>query len=65
MGAILYGLTYRLVFPPIAAIANLGNIMFPELLKVSPMLLMIAFSLIVLFLFYLIEHGLQRKKKDI
>jgi uncharacterized membrane protein YedE/YeeE len=63
-GAVLYGLTYPQVFPAISKIANLGNVVLPDLLNLNPYLTVILFDLIVLFLFYLIERaGLQRKDK--
>jgi hypothetical protein len=63
-GAVVYGLTYPYVFPAISKIANLGNIVLPDALNVSPFLIIFLFTLIVLFLFYLIERaGLQRKDK--
>jgi hypothetical protein len=63
-GAVVYGLTYPYVFPAISKVANLGNIVLPDALNVSPFLIIFLFTLIVLFLFYLIERaGLQRKDK--
>ncbi len=63
-GAVIYGLTYSQVFPLISKIANLGNVVLPDWLNTSPFLTVLLFSLIVLFLFYLIERaGLQRKEK--
>jgi len=63
-GAVLYGLTYSNVFPVISKIANLGNVVLPDLLNLNPYLTVLLFSLIVLFLFYLIDRaGLQRKEK--
>ena len=63
-GALLYGLTYSKVFPAISKIANLGDVVLPDLLNLNPYLTVFLFTLIVLFLFYLIERaGLQRKDK--
>jgi uncharacterized protein len=63
-GAFLYGLTYPMIFPQISKIANLGNVVLPDLLHLDPYLTVFLFTLIVLFLFYLIERaGLQRKDK--
>jgi uncharacterized membrane protein (DUF106 family) len=63
-GAVLYGLTYSKVFQLISKIANLGNVVLPDLLHLNPYLTVLFFALIVLFLFYLIERaGLQRKDK--
>ncbi len=63
VGAVAFGLTYRTVQVKIAAIANFGSIILPDLWHVSPYLLMAAFALACLFLFYLLEHGLYRKKE--
>ena len=53
-----------MIFPQISKIANLGNVVLPDLLHLNPYLTVFLFSLIVLFLFYLIERaGLQRKDK--
>lgn len=62
-GAVLFGLTYQQVFPPIAKIANLGNVTLPGLWNVDPLLATAVFGVIVLLLFYFLEHGLQRKDK--
>ena len=63
-GGVIYGLTYPQVFPMISKIANLGNVVLPDLLNINPFLVVFLFALIVLFLFYLIERaGLQRKEK--
>ena len=62
-GAVIYGLTYQQVFPQIAAIAKLGNVVMPDLWKLNPYLFIFLFTLITLFLFYLIDRaGLFRKK---
>ncbi len=62
-GAVIYGLTYQQVFPQIAAIAKLGNVVMPDLWKLNPYLFIFLFTLITLFLFYLIDRsGLYRKK---
>ncbi len=63
-GAVIYGLTYDQVFPQISAVANYGNAIIPELWNVNPFLFILAFSLISLLLFYLIDRvGWQRKEK--
>jgi len=63
-GAVLYGLTYPMVFPMISKIANLGNVVLPDLWNLNPYLTVIMFDLVIIFLFYLIERaGLQRKDK--
>jgi hypothetical protein len=57
-------MTYSKVFPLITKIANLGNVVIPDLWNLNPYLTVIAFDLMALFLFYLIERaGLQRKEK--
>lgn len=59
----IYGLTYQQVFPQIAAIAKLGNVVMPDLWNLNPYLFILLFILITLFLFYLIDRaGLFRKK---
>ena len=64
LGAVLWGLTYPLVFPLIVKIANLGNVVIPDLWNLNPYLTVIAFDLMTLLLFYLVERaGLQRKEK--
>ena len=63
-GAVIYGLTYQQVFPQISAIANYGNVVMPDLWNLNPYLTVLAFSLISLLLFYLIDRaGWQRKEK--
>ena len=48
----------------IIKVANLGNVVIPDLLNLNPYLAVIAFDLMALLLFYLIERaGLQRKEK--
>jgi hypothetical protein len=60
---VIYGLTYQQVFPQIAAIAKLGNVVMPDLWNLNPYLFILLFTLITLFLFYLIDRaGLFRKK---
>lgn len=62
VGAMLYGLTYQVVFPPISKIANYGNVVIPDLWNVNPFLAVIAFAAMALVLFYAIDRmGLQRK----
>ena len=63
-GAILYGLTYQAVFPPIASLANFGNVVMPDLWNVNALLLVAVFAVMALLLFYMIDRmGLQRKAK--
>ena len=62
-GALLYGLTYQLVFPQISRLANFGAVVLPDLWNLNPYLTVLAFSLMALLLFYLIDRiGLQRKE---
>jgi hypothetical protein len=57
----IYGLTYSSVFPAISAIANAGSIVIPDALNISPLLTIVLFTLLTLFLFYLIDRvGLRR-----
>ncbi|HEX2907910.1 MAG TPA: hypothetical protein VHO69_13660 [Phototrophicaceae bacterium] len=57
-------MTYQQIFPVISAIANIGNVVLPDLWHLSPFLTVVAFALMALFLFYLIDRaGLQRKDK--
>ncbi len=65
MGAVVYGLTYQKVFPVISGIANYGNVVIPDLWNVSEFLFIVLFTLMALFLFYLIDRaGLKRKEKN-
>jgi hypothetical protein len=64
-GAAIFGLTYQKVFPQISKIANLGSVVIPDLWKINPYLTVLAFALLSLFLFYLIDRvGMQRKEKE-
>jgi uncharacterized protein len=64
VGAAIYGLTYQQIFPAISAIANVGNVVIPDLWNLSPYLTVVFFALMAMFLFYLIDRvGLQRKNK--
>jgi hypothetical protein len=64
-GAVIYGLTYQQVFPQISKLANLGSVVMPDLWNLNPYLTVLAFSLMALLLFYLIDRaGLQRKEKE-
>ncbi|MCX6031909.1 MAG: hypothetical protein NT169_21750 [Chloroflexi bacterium] len=55
VGAILFGLTYPTVFPVISGIANLGSVYLPDLLNVNHWLLIAVFTLMTLFLFYVLD----------
>ena len=61
----IYGLTYQQVFPQISKLAAFGNVVMPDLWNLNPYLTVLAFSLMALLLFYLIDRaGLQRKEKN-
>lgn len=63
VGAGLYGITYPTVFPAISAIANSGSVVIPDLWNLNPFLTVLLFTLLTLFLFYLIDRaGLHRNK---
>ena len=63
-GAVIYGLTYQQVFAQISALANFGGVVMPDLWNLNPYLTVLAFSLMALLLFYLIDRmGMQRKEK--
>jgi hypothetical protein len=62
-GSVLYGLTYRMVFPRIAAIANLGSVVMPDLWSVDGMLMAVLFAMICLIFFYLLEQGMKRRDR--
>jgi hypothetical protein len=64
-GAVIFGMTYQQVFPVISKIANYGGVVIPDLWNINPYLTVIAFSLMSLLLFYLIDRmGMVRKEKD-
>ncbi len=64
VGAILFGLTYPVVFPVISGIANLGATYLPSLLNVSDWLLILLFALLSLFLFYVLgKKGEPRRDR--
>jgi hypothetical protein len=64
-GAVIYGMTYQQVFPQISKIANYGNVVMPDLWNINPYLTVLAFSLMSLLLFYLIDRaGMKRKDKN-
>ena len=62
-GAAIYGLTYPQVFPKLSQLANYGNTTFAALWNINVWLFTTLFSLMALFLFCLIDHGLFRKDK--
>ncbi len=59
-GALLYGITYPQFMPAVLKVANLGNIVLPDLLNVNPFLFVGVFVVFVLILFYFLENGLKR-----
>ena len=64
-GAVIYGLTYQQVFPQISQLGNYGGVVMPDLWNLNPYLTVLAFSLMALLLFYLIDRmGMQRKEKE-
>jgi hypothetical protein len=64
-GAVLFGLTYQQVFPQISKLANYGSVVMPDLWNLNPYLTVLAFALISLLLFYLIDRmGMIRKEKN-
>ena len=64
VGAMIFGLTYQQVFPPIAKIASFGSVVIPDLWQLDPYLTVFTFILICLMLFYMIDRaGWQRKDK--
>lgn len=61
----LFGLTYQQIMPQITALANLGNVVMPDLWNLSPLLFILLFAMIAILLFYLIDRaGLIRKKGE-
>jgi len=62
---VLFGLTYQQIMPKITALANLGNVVMPDLWNLSPFLFILLFAMIAVLLFYLIDRaGLIRKKGE-
>jgi membrane protein implicated in regulation of membrane protease activity len=65
VGAVLYGITYSQVFPFISKIANVGNVVLPDLWNLNPYLTVFLFALMSVLLFYLIDRaGLHRNEKS-
>jgi hypothetical protein len=61
-GAMLYGLTYQTVFPPISKLLNYGSVVIPDLWNVNALLAVFVFAMMALVLFYMIDRmGLHRK----
>jgi hypothetical protein len=64
VGAMIYGFAYPSIFPAISAIVNIGNVVIPDIWNLSPLLTVVFFALLTLFMFYLIDRaGMQRKEK--
>ncbi len=64
VGAGVYGLTYQTIFPAISTIANIGNVVIPDLWNLSPFLTVLLFASMAFLLFYLIDRaGLHRNEK--
>jgi uncharacterized membrane protein len=65
VGAALFGMTYQQIFPQISKLANYGSVVVPDLWKLNPYLTVLAFALMALLLFYLIDRaGLHRNEKN-
>ncbi|HPH94944.1 MAG TPA: YeeE/YedE thiosulfate transporter family protein [Anaerolineaceae bacterium] len=63
-GAVIFGLVWPSFFPALREVANLGQVNLAQLWDASPFLVVIAFVLLVAFLFYLLERNrLYRKDK--
>lgn len=57
VGAIVYGLAYDRVMPPLSRWARVGAVTFADLLRVEPWLLIALFCEVVLLTFYVLERG--------
>jgi uncharacterized membrane protein len=58
-------LTYQQIYPQISKLANYGSVVMPDLWKLNPYLTVLAFGLMALLLFYLIDRaGMKRKEKE-
>jgi len=64
VGAVIYGLTYQSVFPKISALANIGSVVIPDLWNLNAYLVVLLFTLMALFLFYLIDRAGMIRKRD-
>jgi membrane protein implicated in regulation of membrane protease activity len=64
VGAVIFGLTYQLVFPQISALAKVGSVVMPDLWNLNPYLVVLLFALISVLLFYMIDRGGLYRKKD-
>ncbi len=53
------------MFPQISKLAHVGSVVIPDLWNLDPYLTVLAFSLMALLLFYLIDRmGMQRKASE-
>jgi hypothetical protein len=58
-------MTYQQIYPQISKLANYGSAVIPDLWKLNPYLTVLAFALMALLLFYLIDRaGLHRNEKS-
>jgi hypothetical protein len=64
VGAVIFGLTYQMVFPIISAIANYGSTTIPVIWNLNPALTVLFFTLVSLFLFYLIDRKEMHRKSQ-
>jgi hypothetical protein len=61
----LFGLTYQSIMPKITALANVGNVVMPDLWNLNSFLFILLFAMMAVLLFYLIDRaGLIRKKGE-
>jgi len=58
-------MTYQQIYPQLSKLANYGSVVIPDLWKLNPYLTVLAFALMALLLFYLIDRaGLHRNEKS-
>jgi hypothetical protein len=63
-GALIFGATYSVIYPPISRVINLGSATLPAWLDVNLWLSILLFVLMTLTLFYFLEKsGASRKDK--
>jgi hypothetical protein len=61
-GAGLFAATWKDVFPKISVIADVGNIILPDLWNLSSVLTALVFIEFTLLLFYLLERVIGQRK---
>ncbi len=61
-GAGLFATTWTDVFPKISTVANLGNIILPDLWNLSSVLTALVFIEFTLMLFYVLERKIGRRR---